>query len=62
MNFLSTSGEMPVVEVAIGAPAEPPPGGGGPGGPPIGPAVANALRRLGGKTPRMLPMIKALQA
>lgn len=55
-------GEMPDVEVAIVASAEPPTGVGEPGVPPIGPAVANALRRLGGKTPRMLPMIKALQA
>lgn len=55
-------GEMPEVEVAIIASAEPPTGVGEPGVPPVGPAVANAVRRLAGKTPRKLPMIKDLQA
>lgn len=55
-------GEMPNVEVSVIASAEPPTGVGEPGLPPIGPAVANAVRRLTGATPRNLPMIKALQA
>ncbi|GJL91612.1 xanthine dehydrogenase family protein molybdopterin-binding subunit [Hyphococcus sp.] len=55
-------GEMPDVEVAIIASAEPPTGVGEPGVPPIGPAVANAVRRLTGATPRTLPMIKSLQS
>ncbi len=55
-------GEMPSVEVDVIASAEPPTGVGEPGVPPIGPAVANAVRRLTGATPRNLPMIKSLQA
>jgi len=55
-------GEMPNVEVAIIASAEPPTGVGEPGVPPIGPAVANAVRRLTGATPRTLPMIKSFQS
>jgi isoquinoline 1-oxidoreductase beta subunit len=55
-------GEMPDVEVAIIASAEPPTGVGEPGTPPIGPAVANAVRRLTGATPTRLPMVKSLQA
>ncbi len=54
--------EMPEVEVAIIASDAPPTGVGEPGVPPIGPAVANAVRRLAGRTPRRLPMIKDLQA
>ncbi|PQA86054.1 xanthine dehydrogenase family protein molybdopterin-binding subunit [Hyphococcus luteus] len=54
--------EMPDVEVEIIASNEPPTGVGEPGLPPIGPAVANAVRRLSGATPRNLPMIKSLQA
>jgi len=54
--------EMPDVEVDIIASSQPPTGVGEPGVPPIGPAVANAVRRLAGKTPRRLPMIKELQA
>lgn len=52
--------EMPEVEVEIIASSEPPTGVGEPGTPPIGPAVANAVRRLTGATPRRLPMIKSL--
>ena len=55
-------GEMPEVDVVIIASAEPPTGVGEPGLPPIGPAVANAVRRLTGATPRRLPMIKSLSA
>ncbi len=54
--------EMPDVEVEIIASNAPPTGVGEPGTPPIGPAVANAVRRLSGATPRILPMIKSLQA
>lgn len=49
--------EMPEVEVTIIASAEKPTGVGEPGVPPIGPAVANALARLGQGRPRQLPMV-----
>lgn len=49
--------EMPEVEVAIIASTEKPTGVGEPGVPPIGPAVANALARLGQGRPRQLPMV-----
>ncbi|WP_376988510.1 molybdopterin cofactor-binding domain-containing protein [Bosea sp. R86505] len=49
--------EMPQVEVAIIASTEKPTGVGEPGVPPIGPAVANALARLGKSRPRQLPMV-----
>lgn len=55
-------GEMPAVSVEIIPSTEAPTGVGEPGVPPVGPAVANAVRRLTGETPRQLPMIKALQA
>ncbi|MEL7486697.1 MAG: xanthine dehydrogenase family protein molybdopterin-binding subunit [Pseudomonadota bacterium] len=55
-------GEMPDVAVEIIASDAPPTGVGEPGTPPIGPAVANAVRRLTGKPVHRLPMIKALQA
>ncbi|MET0240679.1 MAG: xanthine dehydrogenase family protein molybdopterin-binding subunit [Sphingobium sp.] len=48
-------GEMPEVDVAIIDSAEPPTGVGEPGVPPIAPAVANAWRKLTGKTVRRLP-------
>ncbi len=54
--------EMPNVEVEIIPSSAQPTGVGEPGVPPIGPAVANAVRRLTGRTPRNLPMIKDLQA
>lgn len=54
--------EMPNVETEIIPSTAPPTGVGEPGVPPIGPAVANAVRRLTGRTPRNLPMIKDLQA
>jgi isoquinoline 1-oxidoreductase beta subunit len=48
--------EMPDVEVAIVASTEAPTGVGEPGVPPIGPAVANAWRRLTGQPVRRLPL------
>jgi len=52
--------EMPDVHVTIMPSAAPPVGVGEPCVPPIGPAVANAVRRLTGKSIRRLPMINAL--
>ncbi len=49
--------EMPEVEVRIVPSTEKPTGVGEPGVPPIGPAVANALARLGRERPRALPMV-----
>ncbi|MBS0535706.1 MAG: xanthine dehydrogenase family protein molybdopterin-binding subunit [Proteobacteria bacterium] len=51
--------EMPEVEVTIVKSSEKPSGVGEPGVPPIGPAVANALARLGQKRPRELPFVRA---
>ena len=48
---------MPEVEVAIIPSSEPPTGVGEPGTPPIGPAVANAWRRLTGQPVRRLPIV-----
>lgn len=53
-------GEMPDIEVAIMPSTAAPTGVGEPGTPPIGPAVANALRRLTGKPIRRLPIIRSL--
>ncbi|MDO9368475.1 MAG: xanthine dehydrogenase family protein molybdopterin-binding subunit [Sphingopyxis sp.] len=50
-------GEMPDVEVAVIASEEKPTGVGEPGLPPIAPAVANAWRRLTGKSIRRLPFV-----
>lgn len=50
--------EMPEVTVAIVASAEPPTGIGEPGVPPLGPAVANAWRRLTGDSVRQLPFAR----
>ena len=52
--------EMPEVEVTIVRSTEKPTGVGEPGVPPIGPAVANALARLGRERPRQLPMVKGI--
>ena len=49
--------EMPEVEVVILPSSEPPTGVGEPGVPPIAPAVANAMARLGLGRPRRLPML-----
>lgn len=49
--------QMPAVEVEIVQSAEPPTGVGEPGTPPIGPAVANAWRRMTGKALRRLPIV-----
>ena len=54
--------QMPKVEVHIVPSDEPPTGVGEPGVPPIGPAVANALRAATGKTIRSLPISKGLSA
>jgi isoquinoline 1-oxidoreductase beta subunit len=51
--------EMPQVEVAVVASTEPPTGVGEPGVPPIGPAVANAWRKLTGTPVRRLPMLSS---
>lgn len=50
--------EMPEVEVAIVPSQEKPSGVGEPGVPPIGPAIANALARLGRQRPQQLPMVR----
>jgi isoquinoline 1-oxidoreductase beta subunit len=50
--------EMPETEVVIVPSAEKPTGVGEPGVPPIGPAVANAMARLGLERPRRLPMVR----
>ena len=50
--------EMPDVEVTIVRSNEKPTGVGEPGVPPIGPAVANALARLGHNRPRQLPIVR----
>jgi len=49
--------EMPQVEVAIVRSTEKPTGVGEPGVPPIGPAVANAMAKLGLKHPAQLPIV-----
>ena len=50
--------EMPEIEVKIIDSKEKPTGVGEPGVPPIGPAVANALARLGKPRPSQLPMVR----
>jgi isoquinoline 1-oxidoreductase beta subunit len=50
--------EMPEVEVTIVRSTEKPTGVGEPGVPPIGPAVANAMARLGLERPRRLPIVR----
>jgi isoquinoline 1-oxidoreductase subunit beta len=54
--------EMPVVDVTIVRSSEKPTGVGEPGVPPIAPAVANALARLGLPRPRRLPIQRRLSA
>jgi isoquinoline 1-oxidoreductase beta subunit len=50
--------EMPEVEVTIVPSPEKPTGVGEPGVPPVGPAVANAMARLGPGRPRRLPIVR----
>jgi isoquinoline 1-oxidoreductase beta subunit len=50
--------EMLEIEVVIVPSAEKPTRVGEPGVPPIGPAVANAVARLGSERPRRLPMVR----
>ena len=50
--------EMPEVEVVIVPSTEAPTGVGEPGVPPVGPAVANAMARLGVGRPSRLPMLR----
>jgi isoquinoline 1-oxidoreductase beta subunit len=52
--------EMPEVEVTIVRSSEKPTGVGEPGVPPIAPAVANAMARLGLGRPRRLPVVKGV--
>lgn len=51
--------EMPDIEVSVIASSEKPTGVGEPGVPPVGPAVANAWRRLTGEPVRQLPIVSA---
>ncbi|HEY1124542.1 MAG TPA: xanthine dehydrogenase family protein molybdopterin-binding subunit [Sphingobium sp.] len=50
--------EMPEVEVVIVPSSAPPTGIGEPGVPPCGPAIANALAKLGRDRPTHLPMVR----
>ncbi|MEH3107076.1 MAG: molybdopterin-dependent oxidoreductase [Sphingomonas fennica] len=50
--------EMPEVEVVIMPSSAPPTGIGEPGVPPLAPAVANAIARLGRERPARLPMVR----
>jgi len=50
--------EMPEVEVTILPSTAPPTGIGEPGVPPCGPAIANALAKLGRERPTRLPMVQ----
>jgi isoquinoline 1-oxidoreductase beta subunit len=52
--------EMPEVEVTVVRSSEKPTGVGEPGVPPIGPAVANAMARLGLGRPRRLPIVRSV--
>lgn len=54
--------EMPEIDVTIVASTEKPSGVGEPGVPPLGPAVANAMARLGVTRPRQLPMVQGASA
>ncbi|RYE71622.1 MAG: xanthine dehydrogenase family protein molybdopterin-binding subunit, partial [Hyphomicrobiales bacterium] len=52
--------EMPEVMVSIIPSTEPPTGVGEPGVPPVGPAVANAWRKLTGSPVRQLPIVNVV--
>jgi isoquinoline 1-oxidoreductase beta subunit len=54
--------EMPEIEVAIVKSSEKPSGVGEPGVPPLGPAVANAMAKLGVGRPRKLPIVPVTSA
>jgi isoquinoline 1-oxidoreductase subunit beta len=54
--------EMPEVEVVIVKSTEAPSGVGEPGVPPLGPAVANAMAKLGVGRPRQLPIVPGASA
>ncbi|QUS40459.1 xanthine dehydrogenase family protein molybdopterin-binding subunit [Tardiphaga alba] len=54
--------EMPEVEVVIVKSTEKPSGVGEPGVPPLGPAVANAMAKLGLGRPRQLPIVPGASA
>lgn len=54
--------EMPAIEVTIVKSNEKPSGVGEPGVPPIGPAVANAMAKLGQVRPRQLPIVPGASA
>ena len=53
---------MPEIEVVIVASTQAPSGVGEPGVPPIGPAVANAMAKLGLKRPGQLPIVRGASA
>ena len=54
--------EMPEIEVTIVKSSEKPSGVGEPGVPPVGPAVANAMAKLGQVRPRQLPIVPGASA
>jgi isoquinoline 1-oxidoreductase beta subunit len=54
--------EMPEVEVVIVKSDEKPSGVGEPGVPPLGPAIANAMAKLGQQRPRHLPIVPGASA
>jgi isoquinoline 1-oxidoreductase beta subunit len=54
--------EMPEIDVTIVASTEKPSGVGEPGVPPLGPAVANAMAKLGVGRPRQLPIVRGATA
>ena len=54
--------EMPEIDVTIVASTEKPSGVGEPGVPPLGPAVANAMAKLGVGRPRQLPIVPGATA
>lgn len=54
--------EMPAIEVTVVKSTEKPSGVGEPGVPPIGPAVANAMAKLGQTRPRQLPIVPGASA
>lgn len=54
--------EMPEIDVTIVASTEKPSGVGEPGVPPLGPAVANAMAKLGIGRPRQLPIVRGATA